>query len=123
MLFSSKNRGINKLNLGLTIRFVSSFFINSLDEMPECKSSQLILIRLIRALRFRHVGHEEEAFYNIIESRFFSPHFKKQIFKRQILPSPTMKSSFQTLLKHANESIRQRKQEIQGLHYPKGSIL
>ena len=33
ILFSSKNKGINRLNLGLTVQFASSSSINGSDEM------------------------------------------------------------------------------------------
>ena len=35
MLFPSKNKGINRLNLGMTIRFASSSSINDSDGMQD----------------------------------------------------------------------------------------
>ena len=57
----SKNKGINRLNLGVIDRFVSSSSINNSDEILGCESSPLSLVCLIKdgAIRFCHVAHEE----------------------------------------------------------------
>ena len=72
MLFTSKNMGINKLNLGMTVWFASSSSLNSSDEMFKYESSLLSCVCLIKygALRFCHIGHEEEASRNAFHSIF-----------------------------------------------------
>ena len=66
IFFPSKNKGINRLRLGVTVRFASLSLINDLDEMLGCKWSSLSPIHPIKegALRFHHVTHEEEASHN-----------------------------------------------------------
>ena len=58
MLFPSKNKGINRQNLGVTIQFASSSLINGSDAMLECKSMPLSHGRWIpnEALRFFHIA-------------------------------------------------------------------
>ena len=72
MLFLSKNRGIDRLHLGVTIRFVSSSSINSSDAMLGCESSPLSPVHSSEdgAVGFFHVSHEEEASYNTCRSTF-----------------------------------------------------
>ena len=66
MLFLSKKKGINRLRLGVTIRFASLSLINGLDEMLGCEWLSLSPIRPIEegALRFHCIMHEEEASRN-----------------------------------------------------------
>ena len=66
MLFLSKNRDINRLNLGMSVQFVSSSLIKSSDETLECESSRLSHVCLIKdgALRFCHIICEEEVLCN-----------------------------------------------------------
>ena len=73
MFFPSKNMGINRLHLGVTIRFSSSSSIKGLDEMLRCESSALSPFCLIEdeALKFHHVTDEEETSCNTCRSIFF----------------------------------------------------
>ena len=61
MIFPSRNKGINRLHLGMTIQFASSSSIKNLDEKLIFELSSLSLVCSIedRALGFCHVGHEE----------------------------------------------------------------
>ena len=58
--------GINRLHLGMIVRFASSSMINDSDEMLGYKSSSFSPVPLIedRALRFSIVAREEEASRN-----------------------------------------------------------
>ena len=66
MLFLLKTRGINRLNLGVTIQFASLSSINISNEILGYISSPLRSVYRIEyvALRFHHVAHEEEASRN-----------------------------------------------------------
>ena len=67
MLFLLKNKGTNRVNLGVTNRFASSSSINSLDETLRCKLSRLSPVHPIEdgVLIFHHVTCEEELSCNV----------------------------------------------------------
>ena len=66
MLLPLKNMGVNRLQLGMTIWFASSFFINSSDETLRCESSWSCSFYSIKdgVPRICHVIYEEEASCN-----------------------------------------------------------
>ena len=68
--FMSKNMHINRQNLGVAVGFGSSCSINGSDETLGCESLWLSRVRSIkdRALRFDHIGHEEEALRDLVPS-------------------------------------------------------
>ena len=81
ILFLSKNKDINRLHFGMTIRFASSSTNNGLDKNFGCELSPLNPVCSIDngALKFCHVVHEVEASCDachliFIEGSRCSPH-------------------------------------------------